>query len=65
MYTIRFWNTANENIKVGGQYAFDFETEEEAWSAAAGLAKAALKKGAVDVDMNNKFYEIIDDEEKK
>ena len=61
MYTVRFWNVADENIKVGGRYAHNFNTMADAWNAANALLKSAYNKGAVDMDINNSFYPIIED----
>ena len=61
MYTIRFWNRANENIMVGGKYSHTFNTPEEAWDSANALLISAVRYGAVEMDMNNEFYEIIND----
>lgn len=61
MITIRFWNVANECINVGGRYLHYAETEADAWNMATALLKAAHRKGAVEMDMDNQFYQIIDD----
>ena len=56
MYYLRFWNIANENIKVAGQYCFACETEEEAEALAESLYKKAVELGAIWLDINNDFY---------
>lgn len=60
-YEVRFWNAANECIKVGGKYSHVFDTFEDAWDSANALLKAAVRLGAVEMDINNSFYEIVDD----
>lgn len=61
MYTIRFWNAANENIMIAGKYSHDYESYEDAWNAANAFLINAVKHGAVEVDINNVFFPIIDD----
>lgn len=61
MYTVRFWNVANECIWIGGCHSFAFESFDEAWDAANALLKAAVLEGAVEMDINNKFWDILDD----
>lgn len=60
-YTIRFWNIAGENIKVAGKYSFDFGTRESAMMGAEALLLRAYKLGAVEMDLNNEFYPIVED----
>lgn len=57
-YTVRFWNQANENIKIAGKYSHTFSTEEDAWNAANALLLSAYKNGADAMDINNDFYAI-------
>lgn len=64
VFTVRFWNAADECINVGGKYGHDFDTFEDAWNAANALLLAAHKKGAVEMDINNDFYPIIEEEER-
>lgn len=61
MYTVRFWNNKCECIKVGGKYFHDFDTLDDAWDAANALIKNAYKCGAVEMDINNTFFPIIED----
>ena len=61
MFTVRFWNKANECIKICGKYSHTFDTYEDAWDAANALIKKAHKLGAVEVDINNSFYPIVED----
>lgn len=61
MFTIRFWNSANENICVGGKYSHDFFSLEDAWDGAYALVESAYKLGAVAMDINNEFWNILDD----
>ena len=61
MYTLRFWNKANECIEVGGRYSHDFDTKDDAFNVAYALIKSAHKKGAVEIDIDNEFYSIIED----
>ena len=61
MYTVRFWNKANECVKVGGKYNHDFDSYDDAMDAANALVKSAYKIGAVQMDINNDFYPIISD----
>lgn len=63
-FTVRFWNAADECINVGGKYGHDFDAFEDAWNAANALLLAAHKMGAVEMDINNDFYPIIDEEER-
>ena len=65
IYEIRFWGSHDgsvmENIKVGGKYSHAFDTWQDAWDAANALLKSACRKGAEQMDINNKFYSIVDD----
>ena len=61
VYCVRFWNKANECIRVGGKYWHEFDSEEEAMQGANALLRAAVRAGAVEADINNKFYAIEDD----
>lgn len=61
MFTVRFWNSMNECIRVGGKYQHEFDSFEDAWNAANALLKNAHKHGAVEMDINNDFYQIIED----
>lgn len=58
IYTLRFWNSSNENIRVAGKYSHDFDTFADAWDAANALLKAAYKLGACEIDINNDFWPI-------
>lgn len=58
MYTIRFWNIANECIMIGGRYSHIFETFEDAWESANALLVNAYSNGATQMDINNEFYDI-------
>lgn len=60
IFTLRFWSGII-NIKVGGKYSHDFETFEDAWNAANAFMKWAHDHGADAIDINNDFYDIIDD----
>lgn len=60
-YVVRFWNEANECIWVGGKYGHEFNTYSDAWNAANALLIAAHNSGAVEVDINNEFFQILDD----
>ena len=59
IYTVRFWNKAHENIKVGGRYSHSFDTLKDTWDGAEALLKSAYKLGAVCIDINDRFYDII------
>lgn len=59
-YSLRFWNKANECIRVGGKYEHVFDTSEDAFNAANAFLISAVKSGAVEMDINNDFYEIIE-----
>lgn len=62
MFSVRFWNIAGENIKVGGKYMYEgYSTFMDAWESANALLKSAVKNGAVEMDINNKFYQIINE----
>ena len=61
VYLVRFWNKANECIRVGGKYWHEFDSEEEAMQGANALLRAAVRAGAVEADIDNKFYAIEDD----
>lgn len=61
MYTVRFWNRADECIMVAGSYQHNFETYKDAWNGANALLITAHSKGAVEMDINNDFYPIIED----
>ena len=61
-YTVRFWNRAGENIKVGGKYMHDFDSFADAMESGNALCKAAWGAGAVEADINNEFYPIVDEE---
>lgn len=58
IYTVRFWNVANECISVGGKYLHDFDTYEDAYNGACALLKSAVAHGATDMDINNEFFTI-------
>ncbi len=58
MFRVRFWNEADENIKVAGRFAFEFDAKEDAWYAANALLQCAHDLGAVAMDINNEFYPI-------
>lgn len=60
VFTLRFWNRANENIRVGGKYSHDFDTFQDAWDAAEALLRAAHKLGATEMDINNDYYFILE-----
>ena len=60
-YEVRFWNTCGENIKVGGKYAHSFDTLADAWDAANAMLTSAHKHGAITMDINDFFYQIIED----
>ncbi|MBQ7372418.1 MAG: hypothetical protein IJW67_11190 [Blautia sp.] len=60
-YDVRFWNKADECIKIAGNYLNAFATFEDAWDSANAMLKHAYKKGAVCMSINNDFYDIIDD----
>lgn len=65
MFNIRFWNKSGECMEVGGKYSHEFDTETEAWDGANALVKWAYEHGAVEMDMNNVWYDIlweVDDE---
>lgn len=59
VFTLRFWNRANENIRVGGKYSHDFDTFQDAWDAAEALLRAAHKLDATEMDINNDYYFIL------
>ena len=61
MFEVRFWNTMNECIKVGGKYSHVFDTFGDAWDAANAFLKYAEEHGAVEMDINNDFYVIVQD----
>lgn len=61
MFTVRFWNIADTNIMVAGKFSHDFDTWEDAWNGANALLLSAHKLGAVEMDINNEFYPIIED----
>lgn len=61
LFTVRFWNTADENIAVGGKYSYDFATFDDAWDGANALIKEAHNLGAIEMDINGDFWDIIDD----
>ena len=60
-YSVRFWNASNECIRVAGKYAHDFDSFDDVWDAANALLNAAYNIGAVEMDINNEFYRIIED----
>ena len=60
MFNVRFWNKADENIRVGGKYSHEFETYEDAMDGANALLINAHKHGAVEMDINNEFFDIIE-----
>lgn len=57
-YCVRFWNMADENIKVCGKYSHYFDTFDDAMESANAMLKAAVKNGAIGMDINNEFYSI-------
>ena len=61
MVEFRFWNAGGENIKVAGKYSHVADTESDAKSNAEALLISASKAGAIEVDFNNVFYDIVDD----
>lgn len=60
-YCLRFWNSANECVLVAGKYMHECETFEDAFEMANAFLKSAYKKGAVELDINNEFYDIVND----
>lgn len=60
-YGVRFWNKANECMIISGKNIHYFDTWKDAWNAANAMLKYAHSQGAVEVDINNKFFDIIDD----
>lgn len=60
-YEVRFWNKWGECIKIGGKYSHAFETYQDAWDGANALLISAHKKHAVEMDINNEFFPIIED----
>ena len=63
IYTVRFWNVANECINVGGKYIHDFESYEDAWNGANALLRCAYDCGAIEADINNEFFSIVNDDD--
>lgn len=61
IFTVRFWNAADENIPVAGKYGHDFDTFEKAWSAANAFLITAFNHGAIEMSINDDFYPIIED----
>ena len=61
-FSVRFWNEADENIKVFGQYRHEFATFADAWNAANAMLEAAYRLGAVSMDINNDYWPIEDEE---
>ena len=59
MYDVRFWNASGECIKVGEKYHREFKTKEDALNAANDLLFSAHLCGAVEMDINNEFYDIV------
>ena len=39
----------------------EFDSYREAWNAANALLENAYKNGAIEVDINNEFYSIIEE----
>ena len=60
-YDVRFWNKANECIRIGGKFVHTFDTLDDAMDAANALVKEAHKLGAVEMDINDELYEIKED----
>ena len=57
---IRFWNIADENIAVCGQYTFKhYGTVEETEEMAQALLNSAVELGAIELDIDNNFYTIF------
>lgn len=63
MYVVRFWNEADENILFDFGPCLCFNSEEEAFKGAEAFLSKATEAGAVEMSINDDFYEIWFDEE--
>lgn len=61
VYTVRFWNEADECIIFDGHSQFIAYSFDDAFNLAYALLGMAVAHGAVEMDINNSFYPIIDD----
>ena len=64
MYVVRFWNEADENILFDFGPCLCFDSEEEAFNGAEAFLPKATKAGAVEMSINDDFYDIwLDDDD--
>lgn len=61
IYTVRFWNVANECMNIDGLYMHSFDSYENAWNGAVAMLERAYNLGAVEMDINNEFFDIVND----
>ena len=61
MFTVRFWNKSSECVMVKGKYLHEFLTWNDAWETTKELLLDAFKVGAIEVDINNRFFPIVED----
>lgn len=61
MVCFRFWNSAGEDIRVGGHYNHFAYTMDDAKENAEALLISAVKLGATEVDFDGTFYDIVND----
>lgn len=62
MYELRFWRNS-VNIIVDGRYSHVFSSFEDAWNFAEECLVEAYLRGADEIDINNDFYPILNDDE--
>lgn len=63
MFGVRFWNEANECIMFDFGPWLYFSSEDEAFKGAEAFMLKAVEAGAVEMSINDDFYEIESDEE--
>lgn len=52
MFTLMFWNRANEALLIGSKSQFEFDTKVEAFEAAETLLEGMFKRGAVEATIH-------------
>ena len=62
-YTLRFWNSYLENVRVENKYDWTFNSFAEAYNRANELIEKAYTEGAIECSINNVTFPIINDDE--
>lgn len=62
-YTLRFWNSYLENIRVEDRYDWTYDSFAEACGKASELVEKAYGEGAIECSINNVTFSIINDDD--